>query len=77
MIYVILYSMIMPGTPTGQISSIFENAFTDKTRAMKAFEDLKLDERYFRKELWLIEPGGRRSMIGHEKFNPEEGLWKT
>ena len=68
MIYVIVYSMIMPGTPTGQVSSIFENAFTDRTKAMKAFDDLVLNERYFRKELWLIEPGGKRSMIGHEKF---------
>ena len=68
MIYVLTYSKIMPGEITGSISDLFENAFTDIIRAEKAFKDLVLTPEYFRKELWVIEPGGKRKMLKEERY---------
>ena len=68
MIYVLTYTMICPGTALGQISGLFENAFTDVVRAEKAFKDMKLTREYFRKELWVIEPGGKRKLLKEDKF---------
>lgn len=68
MIYVITYSKIAPGEPDGNISDLFENAFTDRVRAHKAFDDLELTSEYFRKELWVIEPGGKRKLLKEKKF---------
>ena len=69
MIYVLTYTMICPGTALGQISGLFENAFTDLMRAEKAFNDMNLNHEYFRKELWVIEPGGKRKLLKEKKFN--------
>lgn len=69
MIYIITYSMIMPGTPQGFVSDLFEDAFTDSRRAEKAFNDLVLTQKYFRKELWIKEPGGGRKLLKEERFD--------
>ena len=69
MIYVLTFSKIAPGEPSGSISDLFENAFTDKVRANKAFDEMTLTSEFFRKELWLIEPGGKRSLLKEVRYN--------
>ena len=71
MIYVITYSKVSPGEPTGSISDLFENAFTDKVRAYKTFDDLELTAEFFRKELWVLEPGGKRKLLKEKKFGEQ------
>ena len=68
MIYIITLSKVSPGEPTGAISDLFENAFTDIRRAETTFDELELTSEYFRKELWLIEPGGKRKLLKEKKF---------
>lgn len=68
MIYVITYAKIVPGDPEGHISGLFENAFTDIIRAEKSFNELDLTQEYFRKELWVIEPGGKRKLLKEKRF---------
>lgn len=69
MIYILTYSMLMPGTPTGYISDLFEDAFTDVIKAERAFKTLQLSKEYFRKELWVKEPGGRRKLLKEERYS--------
>jgi len=69
MIYILTYSMLMPGTSTGYISDLFEDAFTDIVKAEKAFKALNLSREYFRKELWVKEPGGRRKLLKEERYS--------
>lgn len=69
MIYILTLTTLAPGTPTGSISMLFEDAFTDAVQAEKAFRELALSREYFRKELWVKEPGGRRRLLKGEKFN--------
>lgn len=69
MIYIITYSMIMPGTPQGYVSDLFENAFTDSVQASRSFESLQLTKEFFRKELWVKEPGGGRKLLKEERFD--------
>ena len=68
MIYVLTYSIICPGASNGCINDLFENAFTDIVRAEKEFNDMTMNREYYRKELWVIEPGGKRRMLKEEKF---------
>ncbi len=67
-IYVVTYSMIMPGTPQGQVSDLFEFASADINKAEKFFKDLVLTTEYFRKELWIIHVGGRRTLMKEERY---------
>ena len=69
MIYILTYSMLMPGTPTGYVSDLFEDAFTDVVKAERAFKTLQLNKEYFRKELWVKEPGGRRKLLKEERYS--------
>ena len=69
MIYVLTFSKIAPGEPSGSISDLFENAFTDKMRAYREFDNMTLNTEFFRKELWLIEPGGKRSLLKEERYH--------
>lgn len=69
MIYILTYSMLMPGTSTGYVSDLFEDAFTDIVKAEKAFKTLELSIEYFRKELWVKEPGGRRRLLKEERYS--------
>ncbi len=69
MIYILTYSMLMPGTSTGYVSDLFEDAFTDILKAEKAFKELALSREYFRKELWVKEPGGRRKLLKEERYS--------
>lgn len=68
MIYILTYSMLMPGTPTGYIADLFEDAFTDVVKAERSFKALALSNEYFRKELWVKEPGGRRRLLKEERY---------
>ena len=61
MIYILTYTM-------GEISGLFENAFTDRTKAEKAFKDLKLTKEYWRKELWCLSDG-KRTLVKEERLN--------
>ena len=72
MIYILTYSMLMPGTSTGYVSDLFENAFTDSVQAEKKYQSMPLTREYFRKELWVIEPGGKRRLLKHDKFMEEK-----
>lgn len=69
MIYILTYSMIMPGTPTGQVSDLFEDAYTELKKAEKAFDNLVLTRQYFRKELWIKESNGSRKLLKEKRFN--------
>ena len=69
MIYILTYSMLMPGTSTGYVSDLFEDAFTDVVKAEKAYKELALSREYFRKELWVKEPGGRRRLLKEERYS--------
>ncbi len=67
-IYVITYTMIMPGTPEGCVSDLFEFASTDLNKAEKFFKDLVLTQTYIRKEMWLIRADGRRTLMKEERW---------
>ena len=69
MIYILVYAKLMPGTPSGCISDLFEDAFLDMKTAEKAFKNLILTNEYFRKELWVKENNGRRKCLKEERFN--------
>ena len=69
MIYILTYSMLMPGTPSGYVSDLFEDAYTDLVQAERAFKNLTLTREYFRKELWVKSPGGGRKLMKEERFN--------
>lgn len=68
MIYILTYCKLMPGTPQGSISDLFEDAFTDVAQAERAFNNLVLTREYYRKELWVKEPNGRRRLLKEEKY---------
>ena len=68
-IYVLTYSMLMPGTPTGYVSDLFEDAYTDSRKAEKAFDAMVLTPEYFRKEMWIKEPNGSRKLLKEKRFN--------
>lgn len=69
MVYVLTYSMLMPGTPTGYVSDLFENAYTEMSKAEKAYNNMMLSREYFRKELWLIESNGLRKLLKEKRFD--------
>lgn len=68
MIYILTYSMIMPGTPSGYVSDLFEDAFVDLKKAEKAFDNLVINREFFRKELWIKEPNGSRKLLKETRF---------
>ena len=68
MIYVMCYAMQSPGSPGGIISGLFENAFENGDVAQKYFKSMPLSREYPRKELWTIEPNGRRVMLKEERY---------
>ena len=67
-IYVITCTKISPGESVGYIGDLLENASTDISVAEELFKNLVLNKEYFRKELWVIEPGGRRKLLKEERF---------
>ena len=69
MVYVLTYSMLMPGIPTGYVSDLFENAYTEMSKAEKAYNNMMLSREYFRKELWLIESNGLRKLLKEKRFD--------
>ena len=69
MVYVLTYCMLMPGTPTGYVSDLFENAFTEMGKAERAYNSMLLNKEYFRKALWVIESNGLRKLLKEKRFN--------
>ena len=51
MIYILTLTKVCPGEPTGYISDLWEDCWTDRTAAERAFKKLELGPVYFRKEL--------------------------
>ena len=68
-IYVLTLTKVCPGEPTGFISDLWEDCWTDRSEAERAFKKMPLDKTYFRKELWIKEPTGRRMLLMEEKFS--------
>ena len=54
MIYILTLTKICPGEPTGYISDLWEDAWTDRVAAERAFKKMELGPVYFRKELSVI-----------------------
>lgn len=69
MIYVMCYSMHAPGTSSGLISGLFENAFDNGDDAMKYYKSMPLSNKYPRKQLWAIEVSGRRVMVKEDRYD--------
>lgn len=69
MIYILTLTKLCPGEPTGYISDLWEDCWTDLTAAKKAFQKIELTAVYFRKELWVKEPGGRRQLLMEERYS--------
>ena len=72
MMYWISLSKIVPGSPQGFESGFLEDLFSDIKQAEKSFNNLQLTREYFRKELWVKEPSGRKKLIKEEKYKGEE-----
>lgn len=68
MIYVLTLTKVCPGELTGYISDLWEDCWTDRIAAERAFKKLELSPVYFRKELWVKEPGGRRKLLMEERY---------
>ena len=71
MIYVLTYAMLMPGTELGYISDLYEDAFLEAGKAERAFQNLKLTQEYFRKELWVKDSTGKRRLLKEERYKGE------
>jgi len=69
MIYILTLTKLCPGEPTGYISDLWEDCWTDLVAAEKAFKNTELNTVYFRKELWVKEPGGRRTLLMEERYS--------
>ena len=79
-IYILLYTKLAPETKEGRTSGLWEDATDDRTEAEELFRNLPLNHEYYRKELWLKEPNGTRSLLMEEKFDPyatKTGKYKT
>ena len=48
---------------------LWEDCWTDRTAAERAFKKIELSSVYFRKELWVKEPGGRRQLLMEERYS--------
>ena len=69
-IYALTYAKIIPGTSTGFISDLLENATVDPNKAEKLFDNMSLNKEYFRKEMWLINSdNGTRKLLKEKRFN--------
>lgn len=65
MIYVITYAMMESGK---KISCLFHNAFLDRQKCQKEFDQFPLSEQFPRKSIWAINSDGRRSLITEENY---------
>ncbi len=74
MIYIILYTMLVPGSAAGQVSGLWEDCYTDLARAEREFKEKVLTPIYIRKELWVKEPGGRRTMMKYETYHSTDSV---
>lgn len=68
-IYTLTLTKLCPGEPTGFVSCLWEDSWTDRTEAEKGFKKMPLSTEYFRKELWVKESTGRRMLLMEEKFS--------
>lgn len=69
MVYVLTYSKVMPGTPTGYVSDLLEDMFDNPRDAEKKFNNMQLTPEYFRKEMWVKESNGTRKLLKEKRFN--------
>lgn len=69
-IYILLYTKLAPETKDGHTSGLWEDVTDDRSEAEELFRNLPLNNEYYRKELWLKEPNGTRSLLMEEKFDP-------
>jgi hypothetical protein len=67
-VYILVYSKIVPGTAEGSISLLLEDATTDINEAEKIFKEAPLTQEYFRKELWVRDPSGRRRLLKEQRY---------
>lgn len=67
MIYYIIFTIGMAGTPDGTVSDLFEDAFLDRRKAEESFQNLEMQGNIISKELWMKDPSGVRKMILAEK----------
>ena len=70
-IYILTLCKIAKGEPTGFISDLFEDAFSNLNEAEQAFDSIPLSTLYFRKELWQKTEDGRRIMLKEERYYAE------
>ena len=69
MIYILTLTKVCPGEPTGYISDLWEDCWTDRIDVEKACKKRGLTEVYYRKVLWIKEPGGRRMLLMEERYS--------
>lgn len=69
MVYVLTYSKVMPGTPTGYVSDLLEDWFDNPRDAEKKFNNMPLSSEYFRKEMWAKDSSGVRKLLKEKRFN--------
>lgn len=69
--YVITLTKVVPGEPTGQISSLLEDwGFMTLRDAEKSFRNIMLDRVYIRKELWSKDTDTKvKKLLKEEKFH--------
>lgn len=67
-IYIITISKINPGSPEGAVAGLWEDATDELSEAEMIFTNLVLTQEYFRKELWVKDPTGKRRLLKEERF---------
>lgn len=69
--YVITLTKVVPGEPTGQISSLLEDwGFMTLRDAEKSFKGIILDRVYIRKELWSKDTDTKiKKLLMEERFH--------
>lgn len=77
MIYVILYSILTPGTPTGSTGTLYYGWAYDLGNAEKKYDELVLTPDCFRKEIWSDNGRGYKRLIKYDQYhsyNAEEAV---
>lgn len=62
-IYILTLCKIMPGEPTGHIGDLLHDVFLNIKDAEEAYDAIALNALYFKKELWVKNPEGKRKLI--------------
>ena len=70
MVYVILYSILTPGTQTGSTSALYYGLAHNLADAEKKFNELILTPECFQKEIWSDDGKGYRRLIKYNRYKP-------